>query len=222
MTIHNHPEALTQLRADHVEVEYSPLEKIAIELFGVKVNPFKTHMQSRGHTHPKEDWKRSDIYDSGGSPSDVFYDDGEIFINASEMKVLLHELCHFIVADDSNFLDLPNWGLDDGLSHHDEVLACMLDFFFGYMSGQYNYSSTCLMIDDYSFGDEAQFPTFVKNIEDVYHISAKILSNWLFECAKEANKFRLGRKLAKKLNIKFTQKTIKEKCEKDFAFLWTT
>jgi len=53
MTIHNHPEALTQLRADHVEVEYSPLEKIAIELFGVKVNPFKTHMQSRGHTHPK-------------------------------------------------------------------------------------------------------------------------------------------------------------------------
>ena len=88
MTIHNHPEALTQLRADHVEVEYSPLEKIAIELFGVKVNPFKTHMQSRGHTHPKEDWKRSDIYDSGGSPSDVFYDDGEIFILTDEGDVI--------------------------------------------------------------------------------------------------------------------------------------
>jgi len=221
MESHNHPEALEQLRADRVEVAFSPLEETAVELFGLKVNPFKTEIQPRGWMRKGDaPFPNPDFYDTGGSPTDVFYDAGELFIEESEARsgtVLLHELCHFILADRSNTLDKPNWGLDAGnAGEDDETHACMLDFFFGFMSGQYSYRAVCSIIDDYGFSveeDLAHLPGRPRN--GSFRIPPKELSNFLYRCAKEVGKTRLGRKLAKKLGIDLTKVAIRSKCENE-------
>jgi hypothetical protein len=221
MALLNHPQALAQLRAERTKMpRRNRLETAGIRICGLRINVFDRY----GSKLDKRQWIREDprhpseTWTVGGAPSDVFYDDGELFIDKRELKrpnVLLHELCHYFVADRSKVLDQPNWGLDGYMSVglDDEPDACRLEFFFGYMSGAYSYKQTLEYIDDYNFSEELHGDEWQdwQGEDPPRGKLKKFFVSFLYECAKVAKTCRLARQLAEELDIPLTKKAIREK-----------
>jgi len=217
----NHPKALATLRAERVRLpRRSRLEATAIKLFGMKVCVFEesavssANVRRRLWPRDKEAPKPSpELWTVGESPTDVFWDDGELFVEKRQLRsanVLPHELCHYIVAARGKKLDQPNWGLDGPHGSDDEILCCKLEFFFCFMSGAYSYKLTRQYMDEYNFFEEGEVGTgYQYRGPTRAEIKARFV-DFIYECAVAAKTYPLARKLAKELGISFTKKAIKE------------
>lgn len=93
------------------------------------------------------------VVDFGFAPGDIVYDGGRLYVGsncAEERNSLWHDLCHVMVAEKEGKLGKFNFDS----TQEDEVAACKIELWLGYMTGYYSYEYLTKCMNEYQFDEQ--------------------------------------------------------------------
>lgn len=136
-------------------------------------------------------------------PDHITYEGGCLYMGPHaqrERNNILHELCHFMVADAEGKTKFVNYDSSDD----DELATCLIEFWLGFMSGYYSTAHLIESMFSYSFLDghgEYGPPTSRAALSSGDRYAWQALYLFLKQCRDQTDGNRLAKSIANELFV---------------------
>jgi hypothetical protein len=158
---------------------------------------------------------------TGTAPNRAFYEARALYVNIKESapNLLIHELCHALVARKFGTLDETNYGLQNKFSRDDkeEIDTCMIEFCLGLMSGYYSWEELGYYIHEYSFDDmlsyddDSEWNGYGSGLASYYKVT---IIDFIVRCRDVALGYPGVREVCNRLCISMSERAIIAKVTK--------